>query len=132
MSRYTPEQWLKTALVTSKAAHLLYEAGLYRDCANRAYYAAYQAATSICVKHGDAVNFAHDWDNPGHEQVPVFIRQNGDIPKEARREISRSLIALRAAREEADYKPGLTVDKITAQDCIRQMTQAMFYLRPLA
>ena len=128
MTMYTPQQWQKTALETSKAAQILYDAGSYRDCASRAYYAAYQAATALCVKHGDAVNFPPGWNNPAHEQLPRLIQQNGDLPPKARQEISKSLRFLRNERESADYKLGQTVNKASAQECLRQLTRVQFYL----
>ena len=99
MNLYTSDQWQETAFRSLEAAQLFYRAGLYRDCASRAYYAAYQVATSVCVEHGDAVKFPPDWSNPTHEQVPRLIQQNGDLPPKARKKVSKSLRFLRDERE---------------------------------
>ena len=128
MSIYSPEQWQEIALLSLNAAKSLHTLNHFRDCANRAYYAAYQAATSVCVSHGDAVDFPSGWHNPSHEQLPALIKKNGDLSRKARQKIIASLRSLRSAREDADYKPGQTVDESTALACLREAERVFAYL----
>ncbi len=55
---YTPEHWKLRALSSLYAAKILYREECFRDTASRSYYSAYQAATTVCVKHGDTATFA--------------------------------------------------------------------------
>ena len=119
---YTAEQWEHQAIVTLESAQLLFSAGRYRDAASRAYYAAYQAATSASVKHGDEVQFPPNWNNPTHEQLPGLIRNNGDLSVDERKKVGRLLEILRLFREDADYRPGRTVDSIIGLQAISGAT----------
>ena len=115
---YTPEHWKLRALSSLYAAKILYREECFRDVASRSYYSAYQAATAICVEHGDAVNFPPEWNNPSHDQLPDLILNNGDIPREDRKKIVRLLKFLRKNRENADYRAGITVDKMASSECL--------------
>jgi len=101
--------WRRTALTTLGTAKQLRNSQDHRSCVSRAYYAAYQAATSICIAHDDAVNFPPNRNNPTHEQLPDLIANNGDLPLNKRRSARRLLRELRTRREDADYKVGRTV-----------------------
>lgn len=126
---YSSEQWRNQAAQSLQAAQLLFDEGRYRDCASRAYYAAYQAATSICVAHGDSTNFPTGWNNPSHEQLPELILNNGGFTRQERRTVVRLLRSLRTAREDADYRPGRTVDKQTAFNSLRDVLVVRRLLR---
>lgn len=106
--------WRRTARATLATAKLLRDGEDYRSCVSRAYYAAYQAATAICVAHGDAAQFPQGWNNPSHDQLPDLIMNNGDLPVSARRWVRRILRELRVLRETADYRVGVTVDRGSA------------------
>lgn len=95
------------------SAEKLYVEDDYRGAANRSYYASYHAATAVSIEHGDANLFPNGWNNPSHDQLPGLIRTNGDLDLTVRRAIVRHLVALRDTREDADYRPGRTVDKDT-------------------
>lgn len=114
------EHWRTLALRSVRSADLLYREGDYRGAANRCYYAAYHAATYLCYRHGDETQFSHGWNNPSHEQLPDLIRNNGSLSVELRRQINRRLRELRVVRENADYRPGRTVDKTIALESLRQ------------
>ncbi len=118
---YSAEKWNTQAVQSLQSAQLLFVAERYRDCASRAYYAAYQAATAVCVEHGDGVNFPPGWNNPTHEQLPGLLLNNSGLTLSERRTAARLLRSLRAAREDADYRPGRTVDKTTALNSLRDM-----------
>lgn len=121
--------WRSLSLVGLTSAKLLFDNGDYRGCANRAYYAAYHAATAACVQHSD--EFARGWSNPSHDQLPDLIRSNGDLPVTTRRQIARLLRILREERESADYRPGRTVGPINARDCIHGATTVLELLEVL-
>lgn len=118
---YSTEQWLRVAHENRLAAEELNNIAKHRACVNRCYYAAYQTVTAVCIAHGDATHFPPDWNNPTHEQLPGLVLNNGDLPQSERRKIARLLRSLRVAREDADYRPGHTVDKATALDSLRDM-----------
>lgn len=125
---YSPEQWRNQATQSLQSAQLLFAAERYRDCASRAYYAAYQASTAVCVAHGDSINFLPGWNNPSHEQLPGLIRANGSVDVQNRRNIIRLLRILRSYREDADYRPGRTVDQVIARECLSGATAVLKYL----
>ena len=104
------ENWKRIALTTLDTAKSLRESEDHRSCVSRAYYAAYQAATSVCISHGDAQNFPQGWNNPTHEQLPDLIGNNSDLTIRTRREVKRILSELREIRETADYRVNRTID----------------------
>lgn len=106
-------QWRRTALKTLETAKYLNSRDDCRSCVSRAYYAAYQAVTSVCILHGDAIKFPTNWNNPSHQQLPELIGNNGDLPPDARRKLKTMLKSLRDLREDADYRMGMTVDDQT-------------------
>ncbi len=116
------ELWQRLALVTLSTARLLRDRDDFRSCVSRIYYAAYQAATAICLKHGDAAQFPAGWNNPSHEQLPDLIQNNGDLNLSARRTATRILRLLRNFREDADYRPGRTVDSATVRTAFLAVT----------
>lgn len=109
------ERWRLTARATLQTAKGLRGSDDRRSCVSRAYFAAYQAATSVSVAHGDAVSFPQGWNNPSHEQLPDLIRNNGDLPVNTRRVLRRILRELRTLREIADYRVGRTVGDDTVK-----------------
>lgn len=107
--------WKRTAHITLDTAKSLQGRDDARSCVSRIYYAAYQAAASVCIAHGDAVRFPNGWNNPSHEQLPDLVQNNGSINPSARRTAARILRLLRNFREDADYRPGRTVDAATVR-----------------
>jgi hypothetical protein len=79
---------------------------------SRSYYAAYCALTSRLVGRG--ITFAHQWNNPSHEQLPALVRNGLSLPPNTRRAFNRAIRRLRTARENADYRPGVRVDRADA------------------
>lgn len=120
--------WRARAQIAYTAAQRAYEASDWHTTANRAYYAVYQLCTAVCIEHGDASQFPSVWNNPAHEQLPDLIRNNGDITVYARRQVSGLLYSLRSAREDADYRIGRTVNKETADDCLKESRRIFDYL----
>jgi uncharacterized protein (UPF0332 family) len=112
---YQAALWRNTALATLATAKRLRDGEDHRSCVSRSYYAAYQAVTSVCIAHGDAVNFPPGWNNPKHEQLPDLVGNNGDFSVSTRRTVRRILRELRLLREDADYRMGRTVNAETAR-----------------
>jgi len=112
------ELWKRTALVTLETAKSLRDSADFRSCVSRIYYAAYQAAAAVCIEHGDMLQFPVGWNNPSHEQLPDLVQNNGDLGLPARRTAARILRLLRNFREDADYRPGRTVDAVTVRTAL--------------
>ena len=110
--------WKWTALVTLDTAKSLRDHPDSRSCVSRIYYAAYQAAASVSTAHGDAPQFPPGWNNPSHQQLPDLLQNNGDFTPSARRTAARILRLLRNFREDADYRPGRTVDAVTVKTAL--------------
>ena len=119
--------WRQIAWATLDTAKHLRERDDFRSCASRSYYAAYQAATSVCIAHGDEGQFPRDWNNPTHEQLPDLLANNGNFSLNERRRIVRLLRNLRLSREDADYRPGKTVSEHTARNAV-QIADTLFGL----
>jgi uncharacterized protein (UPF0332 family) len=109
-----------------RAAKALAGEGYWRSSVNRSYYAAYCAVTSELVARG--VRFARGWNNPPHEQLPNLIAHNLTLPLDVRRRLRKLIRILRQMREDADYRPGISVDRPMALDCLRD---AMAVLKDL-
>lgn len=107
------------------AKHLLQE-GCLRRSVTGSYYAAYCAATSELVARG--IPFAHGWNNPSHEQLPDLILNNTTRPRNTRYQINRILRRLRVARENADYRPAATIDRVLALACVRDANAVLLAL----
>ncbi|MFQ6042163.1 MAG: HEPN domain-containing protein [Candidatus Poribacteria bacterium] len=118
--------WQELSLECLRAAKMLAGEGYWRSSVNRSYYAAYCAVTSELVARG--VRFARGWNNPPHEQLLNLITHNLSLPLNVRRRLRKFIRLLRHAREDADYRPGASVDRATALNCIRS---AVLVLRDL-
>jgi len=109
--------WQEASLECLRAAKMLAGEGYWRSRVNRSYYAAYCAVTSELVAR--SVRFARGWNNPPHEQLLNLITYNLALPQNIRRRLKKLIHILRHAREDADYRPGISVGRTTALDCIR-------------
>ncbi len=118
MPRKPADLWKWTALVTLDTAKSLRDHPDPRSCVSRIYYAAYQAAASVSIAHGDAPQFPPGWNNPSHQQLPDLLQNNSHLTSSARRTAARILRLLRNFREDADYRPGRTVDAITVKTAL--------------
>lgn len=106
-----------------RGAKRLLNDGHLRSSVSRAYYAAYCAATSDLAER--AVTFTHGWHNPGHEQLPGLILNNSGLPRANRWRVNRALRLLRQAREDADYRPDVSVDRPLALACVHHATTVL-------
>ncbi len=102
-SRDRAKRWRRMATATLDTAKFLRERDDHRSCVSRVYYAAYQAATSAAIAHGDAGSFPPGWNNPSHEQLPGLVLNNDDLPLPTRRTIRTIRRELRSLREDSDY-----------------------------
>jgi uncharacterized protein (UPF0332 family) len=108
--------WRELSRDSLRAAQLLLEEGHLRSSVSRAYYAAYCAVSDQLSQRG--VSFAHGWNNPSHDQLPALVRNNLALAVNRRRQLSRAIRRLRTAREDADYRPGIAVDRTLALACV--------------
>jgi uncharacterized protein (UPF0332 family) len=108
--------WRELSLDSLQAAQKLLVEGHWRSSVSRSYYAAYCAVSDQLVQRG--VRFAHGWNNPTHDQVSALIRSGLALPLSTRRQLGRAVRRLRTARENADYRPGLEVDRPLALACV--------------
>ena len=109
--------WQDLSLDCLRAAKVLVSEGQWRSSVNRSYYTAYCAVTSELVARG--VGFARGWNNPPHEQLLSLVTHNLALPQDVRRRFRKIIRILRHAREDADYRPGVSIDRTIALDCIR-------------
>jgi uncharacterized protein (UPF0332 family) len=111
--------WRELSAEALAAARALLDRGYFRSCVTRAYYAVYAAATSeLTAMKG--VAFPFGWGNPSHQQLPGLIRSRLTQHSERnRRELVKAIRRLRMAREDADYRPGASVDRTLALNVVR-------------
>ena len=109
--------WREMSRDSLQAAKTLTGEGRLRSAISRSYYAAYCAVTAALVARG--VSFPHSWNNPAHEQLPDLVSNNLSLPPDRRRRLRKALRILRRAREDADYRPGITIDRQATVDYLR-------------
>jgi hypothetical protein len=101
------------------------DATFERAVCGRAYYAAYALVTSrLSINR----NFARGWSNPPHAKLPAYAGNIAGLHQVDRREIRRALRRLRQRREDADYRPGITVDRSSARESMRDIAQVFVIL----
>lgn len=100
----------------------------YRSTVNRAYYAAYSAATFAILSQRPR-RFLHGWNNPPHDDLPELILHVGTLPRDVRRNLARSLRILREARTDADYRPGRTIAKANAIIALQEAESVLYNLQ---
>jgi uncharacterized protein (UPF0332 family) len=115
--------WKAMSLDSLRAAKSLAASRRWRSSVSRAYYAAYCAVAGELV--GKGIQFPHGWQNPGHEQLPDLVEHNLTLPQETKRRLKKALRLLRRAREDADYRPSVSVDRSLTLDCLRVVIAAL-------
>jgi hypothetical protein len=63
--------------------------------------------------------FSHGWQNPAHDQLPDLLYNYTTMTLNTRRRVRKLLRVLRQSREDADYRPGITVNRETALNAVR-------------
>ena len=109
--------WLEMSQDCLKSAQKLLDEGLYRRSISSSYYAAYCAITAELVTK--SVSFAHGWQNPPHDQAANLIINRLTIPYPARYRLRKIIQILRGARENADYRPNVSIEEAYARECLR-------------
>lgn len=92
-----------------------------RSSVSRSYFSAYSLITAFL----SPAQFFRGRQNPDHSQLPRLVNSASQIEASLRATVSRSARFLRAAREDADYRPRRTVDKQTAMECLRRVRAIM-------
>ena len=118
--------WRDLSLDCLNAAKSLMDLGHLRSSVSRSYYSAYCAITDTLVDKG--INFAHGWNNPSHEQLPDLVLNNLALPRSTKFEINKSIRRLRMTREDADYRPGLTIDRKRTLDSLHDAIDVLTLL----
>jgi hypothetical protein len=124
--------WEDLAAIQQAAAQYLFaaeESAHDRAICGRAYYAAYALITSRLPA---GMAFAHGWNNPPHAKLPTYIDSIRKLKEPERREVRRAVRRLRQRREDADYRPGITVDRASARESMRDARQVFAILAPEA
>jgi len=98
---------------------------LYRTACTRAYYSAYAAITAR-VPPGTI--FAHGWQNPAHAALPGHVDQIAGISVAKKNAIRIALSQLRQRREDADYRPGVEVNRTAARESWRDLATIIVLL----
>lgn len=116
--------WQELSQDNIQAATKLLREGHPRSSVSRAYYAAYCAvAGELVLRH---VQFAHGWNNPAHDQLPDLILHNTGLPRNTRFQINKLLRRLRRGREDADYRPHISVEH---RDAVALVRDALFIVQ---
>ena len=110
--------WREMGEDNLKAARKLLAEEHYRSSVTRSYYAVYCLMTSELVKRG--ASFPRGWNNPAHDQLPDMVLNNTDFPQNIRRRLRQTLVVLRRAREDADYRPTANVGRDIALEGLRR------------
>ena len=108
--------WQEMSQDCLKAAKKLLDEELFRRSISSSYYAAYAAVTAELVAKG--VSFAHGWNNPAHEQLPELVMNNLNLPRKSKHELRKALLILRPSRENADYRPQVSIDRRLALESV--------------
>jgi hypothetical protein len=113
--------WNELSKIQSYAArHLIDQRDkkLYRTACTRASYSAYAAITAR-VPSGTI--FGHGWQNPAHAALPGHVDQIAGLSKARKNAIRIALSQLRQRREDADYRPGVEVNRAAARESWRDL-----------
>lgn len=91
-----------------------------RGVCGRAYYAAYALVTA---RLPDDITFGRGWRNPEHARLPGYVAQIRGLRQLDRQAIRKALRRLRQRREDADYRPGITVDGHSSRESMRDAAE---------
>ena len=120
--------WSELSEIQSYASRYLIEQRdekLHRAACTRAYYSAYAAITAR-VPPGTI--FANGWQNPAHAALPGHVDQIAGLSAAKKDAIRIALSQLRQRREDADYRPGVDVDRAAARESWRDLATILVLL----
>jgi hypothetical protein len=92
-----------------------------RPYCSRAYYAAYSLVTHRLEPA--KISFAHGWRNPAYADLPKYVAVLAGLDDTGKRAVRRALRRLRQRREDADYRPRMTIDGRTARESLRDAAE---------
>lgn len=110
--------WQELGIDSLVAARQLSRTDRLRSSVSRAYYAAYSAVAQHMV--AQTVDFPHGWNNPAHEQITRWLESNRRFATNRRRRLVKALRRLRKAREDADYRPGISLNKSEVLELLKE------------
>ena len=100
------------------ASKRLLDEKCHRGSVNRSYYAAYCAISGLLPP---AMKFGNR-SNPPHERVKELVTKTLKMPqfvgKSRRFQMAKRFNYLRMTRVDADYKPGVRIDRSEALQCL--------------
>ena len=119
--------WKELSRDSYNAATLLVSESYFRSGVSRAYYAAYSAVSNLMTAQG--VSLPHDWKNPAHDQVIRWLASQKSWGKGRRRTLVKALRSLRRGREDADYRPGVSLSKGDAVKLLKDAVLILYALK---
>lgn len=111
--------WRDLSHAQGEAAQWLMDSGReshLRAVCGRAYYSAYALVTANLP---EGMTFGRGWNNPEHAKLPGYVDALGYLDVGQRRRMKMALRRLRQRREDADYRPGITVARPEAKEALR-------------
>lgn len=118
IQKMTWEQLAEVNRATAQHLRGADDAGFSRGVCGRAYYAAYALVTA-CLP--DSMKFGRGWKNPEHGRLPSYVHQIPELRVTERQAIRSALRRLRQRREDADYRPAITVDADSSRESMRDV-----------
>lgn len=106
-------EWKKLSRDCERSAQKLRDSGYLRGCVNRAYYAAYSAATMLLLANGYTPGARRE--GPPHGDVLDMTGRVTSIPADRLDIISQKMRTLYKMRLDADYFAKRTIDARMAQ-----------------
>ena len=114
--------FFEKAKVNFEAARICFENGLYDPCANRAYYAAFQAAISALINKGiKREKFDHKWVQAEFSEKLIKIQ------KVYPSKLKSYLIEMQLIRNRADYE-GHHVNRRNASEQMSRAEEMLMYI----
>jgi hypothetical protein len=108
------------------AIWLMGSEGHHRAVCGRAYYSVYALVTSRLPV---GTSFGRGWSNPEHVKLPEYINQLPELKPDQRRRARTAIRRLRQRREDADYRPGISVTLRDAKEAMRDVEEVRRILR---
>lgn len=120
---FNPMTWEELSESHRESANSLMRSGNlahHRGVCSRAYYSSYALLTS---KLPSGTRFGRGRNNPEHTALPGYVNQIPDIEWHERKWVKSAIRRLRQRREDADYRPGVTVTVLEAKEALRDVEE---------
>jgi len=99
--------WDNIARENVRASQKLSDAGCYRSCVSRSYYAAFSAVT---FRLADKIRFRAGRESPAHNAIVGLTDRHLSLPAREMKDFKAALRRLNNERLTADYRSRWTVD----------------------